>query len=323
MFAWLAQSCLAADFALRFDGTNDYVRVPYSSSLDLRHQVTLETWIKPDQVDRYQWILSRADSFRSAGNYILALYEGALQFSYWDGTGVDSNYVSDPVVAEGRWQHVAATFDFQTFQAAIYHDGRLIEGRWVTGARDVASPVLVSTPLVIGGGIVTHAKPGYAVGDPTSLFRGLIDEVRVWSSIRSLEELQTARCSNLSGTQVGLVAYLRFDEGSGLTASDLTVFGNHGELGGSVEERRPVWEVSGVQAACECPALAIRISEVELCWPTVAGHEYQVQYRSDLTGDAWLPLQATNLVGTGSRTCITDKIADGQPRRFYRLDCIR
>ncbi len=69
-----------------------------------------------------------------------------------------------------------------------------------------------------------------------------------------------------------------------------------------------------------CPPLSIRFSEVELCWPTSAGRLYQLQYRSELTTNAWVSLYGTNIVGTSSTVCFPERLT--QPQRFYRLLCV-
>jgi len=73
-------------------------------------------------------------------------------------------------------------------------------------------------------------------------------------------------------------------------------------------------------AAALIPAAAvtIRVSEVEVCWNTASNRTYQVQYRSALDANVWINL-GSPLPGNGSTNCITDKVALGQPKRFYRV----
>ncbi len=66
------------------------------------------------------------------------------------------------------------------------------------------------------------------------------------------------------------------------------------------------------------PTASIRVSEVEVCWNSDSNRNYQVQYRSTLTTNAWINL-GSPVTGNGSTTCITDKVAPGQPQRFYRF----
>ena len=51
-----------------------------------------------------------------------------------------------------------------------------------------------------------------------------------------------------------------------------------------------------------------RISQVELCWDTVAGIGYQLQYRSDLTTNLWVPFFTGFLRGTGGPLCTNDAV---------------
>ena len=69
-----------------------------------------------------------------------------------------------------------------------------------------------------------------------------------------------------------------------------------------------------------CPHASIRVSEVEICWESQSNKLYEVDYRSDLTTSLWAPL-ATNVLGNGMTMCISDRVAPGQPQRFYRLAC--
>jgi hypothetical protein len=74
----------------------------------------------------------------------------------------------------------------------------------------------------------------------------------------------------------------------------------------AILERMPAWESS------------IRVSEVEICWPSVTNTLYRVEYRSEVTGPEWLPLY-TDLPGTGERMCVTDRPPPNQPQRYYRV----
>jgi hypothetical protein len=66
------------------------------------------------------------------------------------------------------------------------------------------------------------------------------------------------------------------------------------------------------------PTATIRVSEAEVSWPSVAGVVYQVEYRDDVPGSNWTAFGAP-VTGTGAVMLVTDKVALGQPRRFYRV----
>jgi hypothetical protein len=64
------------------------------------------------------------------------------------------------------------------------------------------------------------------------------------------------------------------------------------------------------------PRATIRVATVELCWPSVAGAMYQVEYESELTGHFWTPFGAA-VEGTGTTNCVVDVVTT--PPRYYRI----
>lgn len=64
--------------------------------------------------------------------------------------------------------------------------------------------------------------------------------------------------------------------------------------------------------------LSIRVSQVELCWDSVTNFTYQVEYRSSLTTNSWVPLGSPRQ-GIGGIVCTNDTVSLGEPQRFYRV----
>ena len=64
--------------------------------------------------------------------------------------------------------------------------------------------------------------------------------------------------------------------------------------------------------------LSIRRFPLELCWDTLTGITYQLQYCSDLTTNVWTDLGAP-LPGDDATHCVNDTIVPGQSRKFYRI----
>lgn len=73
-------------------------------------------------------------------------------------------------------------------------------------------------------------------------------------------------------------------------------------------------------AGSTCPTAMIRVSEVEICWLSASNAIYQIDFRSDLTTNTWVPL-FTNIQGSGEEMCVYDEIGRGVPQRFYRVTC--
>ncbi len=80
--------------------------------------------------------------------------------------------------------------------------------------------------------------------------RAELDEVRVWDRARTADELKRDKGVRLIGNDPGLVAYYRFDEGSGTRLHDQTDHGRHGELVGGprwVTSEAPIGDHPGVR----------------------------------------------------------------------------
>ena len=77
--------------------------------------------------------------------------------------------------------------------------------------------------------------------------------------------------------------------------------------------------LDNVMLFAACPQSAIRVSEVEVCWPSVSNALYRVDYRLAFPTNPWLPF--TNVVGNGDVMCVSDRSVRGQPQRFYRVVC--
>ena len=66
-----------------------------------------------------------------------------------------------------------------------------------------------------------------------SFFNGSIDNVRVWNTALTQQEIQEYMSCPPTGTEAGLVGYWNFEEGSGTTAYDQTLNGNNGTINGA------------------------------------------------------------------------------------------
>ncbi|MBN1464742.1 T9SS type A sorting domain-containing protein [candidate division KSB1 bacterium] len=235
------------DYALSFDGLNDFVSVANSASLNVAKKFTIEFWLKTDSPKQnYGRILEKG----SWDEYYMAFYNstgkmcGALRVTFEGGTKMDTPIgPSRTVVAANKWYHIAATYDGSV--ARLYVNGLLESSKATT-----ASPRQLMGDLIIGA----VKRPGYMENH----LKGLLDELRIWNKDRSSTEITAAMCKTLQGNETGLVAYYTFNEGAGQVLGDLTSYQNHGRLGGAVaaDDADPAWVVS------DRPASVLTISEV-------------------------------------------------------------
>lgn len=82
-------------------------------------------------------------------------------------------------------------------------------------------------------------------------FDGVIDEVRIWTTARSEQQIREHMNQLVDPDEPGLAAYWRFDEGTGDTVYDLTGNGYQGQLGSfpGRDPADPLWVPSDVPTA--------------------------------------------------------------------------
>lgn len=100
-------------------------------------------------------------------------------------------------------------------------------------------------------------------------------------------------------------------------ADGLRIQGTLGTIPGGCADVPTQFTHTNVVAAL-VPTVAIRTSEVEICWNSILNRTHQLQYRSALGTNGWTNL-GEPLPGDGSTLCVTDKVPAGEPRRFYRV----
>ncbi|HEX6273899.1 MAG TPA: LamG-like jellyroll fold domain-containing protein, partial [Polyangiaceae bacterium] len=209
--------------ALSFDGTDDRVVIPDSSSLDLTSGMTVMAWAKPASTasDWQTLVIKELDSEELA----YALYAA-------DGSGAVNAHVRADNFSEGvfgdhhplrtdRWTHVAATYDGSAF--SLYVNGRLNNSVDVSGAIATSSD-----PLSVGGNSIWG-----------EWFNGLIDEVRVYDRGLSSSEVALEMDGISPGPAPALVAAYAFDEGAGASTGDASGRSNTGTISGAT------WSTSG------------------------------------------------------------------------------
>jgi hypothetical protein len=112
------------------------------------------------------------------------------------------------------WSHVAVTYDGTN------------KNFYINGVLDRTVPRT--------GTLFQSGRPLY-IGRQGSVcncnfFKGQMDEFRIWNTVRTGSEIGSNLAVTLAGTETGLAAYYRFDEGSGLATADATGHGNTGTL---------------------------------------------------------------------------------------------
>lgn len=221
-FEWVTVPTLAQPYtndSLSFDGTSSKVVVPNNSLFELTDG-TIELWFKPDWDPgslAYNPVLIANRQGALLTRYSIAVDRDLAGVSLANGTSVSSVPYA---FTRGEWYHLALVESGSVAQV-------FVNGQYI-GSTAYGFGTLIGLPLNLGSDGVSQ------------FFRGQIDEIRIWNVARSPTELRYNLSRALAGTEPGLVAYWRMDEGLGATATDATTNRLDGAVFGAT------WTASGV-----------------------------------------------------------------------------
>lgn len=208
-------------YALHYDGVDDYVNYGNAATFNVGTTVTYEIWIKPDSGAAgflfNKWVAFLEDKqITYAGGRV-----GFYLFDAFGGTALSST----PIIPELQYTHIAATYDGS--EAKLYINGVFDTSKFV-------------------GSFVGNSSGNLFTGfnaernDAVYPYEGIIDEFRIWDIARTESEIQSTMEQTLNGNEAGLVAYWKFDEGSGTVTNDATSNNNDGTISGAT------WVVSNI-----------------------------------------------------------------------------
>jgi len=173
--------------AMEFDGEEDFVEIDHSESLQLTEGGTIEAWIYISGPGHGTWprILSKSHSTGSDGGWELLL-DGDDQLRFQTAGAAET--LPEPLLESERWYHAAVSFDGDEW--AFYVDGKEA-GRY----QESALPPEDDSQLIIADAAGGSRK-----------FEGRIQDVRIWSTIRTPEQIRGAMGRELEGDEEGLEA---------------------------------------------------------------------------------------------------------------------
>jgi hypothetical protein len=211
----------SAGSALRFfSGQNSYVQVSGYGNAAPTNEITIEFWVRVSLVQQQSTLSLYPDSDTNRINIHLPFADGIVYWDFGDiGNGGRLSYKpSQPITL--TWQHYAFVASQSGSYMGIYRNGVL------DAFKPSMTPfVRYNADLILG-----------AFLDDNFFFAGDLDEVRIWNVARTQAQIQNTMHQTLVGNEAGLVAYWRFDEGSGTNATDSTTNGLVGSFSGN-----PVW----------------------------------------------------------------------------------
>jgi hypothetical protein len=167
--------------ALRFDG-NDFVRIPESPAL-ASPNVTVSLWVRATGTPgRYKYIVGKGAKDCYSSSYALETdYNGGLRFYITDTSGTlrYSGLIDPDTIWNGKWHHVAGTFDGST--AKLFVDGKYI-----------TDPPATSLPIDYNQATTNATGLGGYLGTCDLYYTGDIDDLAVFSQALPIDKYWSA-----------------------------------------------------------------------------------------------------------------------------------
>lgn len=160
--------------AVQLDATAD-VRAPHSATLDATNVVTYEAWVRLD-VDATG--SGRAMILDHNSQFAAFFRPGAI-FTCALSTAATDQIVPGSAIALGVWTHVACTYDGAMLRA------------WVAGVDVADGPLTGAVNLTTDGIRLGGNWPDVMYPNDDRLI-GALDQLRIWHSVRTAQELCAA-----------------------------------------------------------------------------------------------------------------------------------
>lgn len=198
-FLFIAVCCFnlsAQNRGLNFDGVDDYVQI--NNPVRPATFITVEAWfnpsvssISPNQImidqGQYQWSIWNLGGTWAAGSSLyVELYNTVFESAI-------VTYMLPSSLAN-TWHHIAFTYDGASMK--VYLDGVVVGQAPLTGS------------LATNTGHFLFLSSG-----STYMYKGTLDEVRIWDIARTQAQIQAAMNTEIAGNTAGLVAYYKFNQG--------------------------------------------------------------------------------------------------------------
>jgi hypothetical protein len=201
--------------SLHFDG-NQYLGGMIPSADVLQNGFTVETWIKPDDMDGgyMHGVVSLNSGMMQLGVKNMKPYATLLAAPMTIEPHVPLMMLEpDSLLNQDEWCHLSLSYNTSTGETNMYLNGEFI-AQSIVNPMDQWVPDVPEVDLIVG-----------RVYDSSSYFKGNIDELRLWQRVKSDEEIFQDYKRVLTGSEEGIYGYYRFDEGFGHSAYDVSKSG--------------------------------------------------------------------------------------------------
>jgi len=204
--------------SLIFDGSND--KVTTNLSMNNWSAFTFEAWVYPESTGSREGIIGHNDIIEFG-------FVDSNTIHLWTARGSSKNWdFSSSTLPFNTWHHIVGIGDgtLNTKNLKIYINGVLkAEGGSAPSGDHYGTS---NYTLNIGAG-------AYDPLSSTQYYDGNLDEIRVWNSARSIDEIKANMFKQLNGNESNLQAYYKMSTATGTTLVDNSSNSNDGTISGA------------------------------------------------------------------------------------------
>lgn len=217
-----------AEWAIYLDG-DSHISIQ-NAGYAISDDCTFEMWIQPKEIGSIQIL---CQNLYASGNGIILEADGSIALS--NSSPNSSTRLTSSPTPTGIWTHLAIVYKSSDKTIKAYVNGICVK------------TLSDNVDRYVGARKSSAKAKDISIGED---YQGLVEEVRLWSSARSAQDIVESMHHRLIGDELTLVGYWRLDEGSGKQVNDQTNNGMHGMLRGNakrVPSDAPIGDHPGVR----------------------------------------------------------------------------
>ena len=278
---------ISADFALSFDGIDDYIELPDGMVSSL-NDFTFICWFNTDVNDSWTRLMDFGSS-TAVNMFLTPSYGGTNipRFAIKQSGGGEQQITSSSPLNQGQWYHIAVTIDDNMNTGKMYLDGTLI----------AENNSMTIRPSSLGNTTNNYfGKSQY--NDP--YLDGIMDDISIWGRTLDQNEIQSSMYTSLNGDENGLISYWGLNEGSGGTIYDKSSNTNDGVLNNM--DLTSAWFFQGGSG----PTATIMSQNASIS--TINSNQFRADYTTTATdpeGDVQFEILFVDQAGNDGETVIS------------------